>query len=51
MINPWLEYVKKVWEKNKGKKSYKTTLMESKKTYKKGSKSKSISTSKGRQSK
>ena len=40
MGNPWLEHVKKVWAKNKGKKSYKATLMEAKKSYKKRSTSK-----------
>ena len=47
MGNPWLEHVKKVWAKNKGKKSYKATLVEAKKSYKKGS----TSTSKGKSSK
>ena len=35
MANPWLDHVKKVWAKVKGKMSYKQALVEAKKTYKK----------------
>ena len=33
-MNPWMAHVAKLWKKNKGKKSYKDTLVEAKKTYK-----------------
>ena len=34
MGNAWMDHVAKVWAKNKGKKSYKQTLVDAKKTYK-----------------
>ena len=35
MANPWLDHVKKVWARVKGKMSYKQALIEAKKSYKK----------------
>jgi hypothetical protein len=34
MGNVWMDHVKKVWAKNKGKKSYRETLQEARKSYK-----------------
>ena len=56
MGNAWMDHVAKLWSKNKGKKSYKQTLVDAKKTYKpkttkvtkkkpKGKQSKSIDSS------